>query len=65
MEPIQRMVVTVPEMAIMLGIGRNSAYEAVKTGQVKSVRIGGRVLIARHEIDRILGASTEAAPAAA
>jgi excisionase family DNA binding protein len=33
-------VVSVSEMQKMLNIGRNSAYRLLKTGKVKSIRIG-------------------------
>ena len=40
-------VVTVPEMAKMLRIGRNSAYELINTGQIQSVRVGNQIRIPR------------------
>jgi excisionase family DNA binding protein len=35
-------VVTVPELADMLKIGRNTAYELVRAGIIPSVKIGRR-----------------------
>jgi excisionase family DNA binding protein len=35
----------VPEAAKLLGIGRNTAYEAVKRGELPVIRIGRRILI--------------------
>lgn len=40
-----RATITVPQSAIVLGISRSSAYEAVRTGQIPSVVIGRRVLV--------------------
>ncbi|WP_104177656.1 helix-turn-helix domain-containing protein [Cryobacterium sp. Y50] len=40
-----RPTLTVAEAAQVLGIGRNTAYIAVHTGDLPSLRIGGRVLI--------------------
>lgn len=45
---------TVPEVALKLGIGRNAAYEGVRSGQIPSIRIGGRIVVPRPPIDRML-----------
>lgn len=44
-EPV---VLTVDETAKLLRIARGTAYEAVRTGQIPSVRIGRRILISRQ-----------------
>lgn len=36
---------TVPEAANVLGIGRSAGYEAVRSGQIPSLRIGRRLLV--------------------
>jgi len=38
-------VMTVPEMAEILQIGRNAAYDLVKSGAVRSIRIGRNIRI--------------------
>jgi len=38
-------VITVLELAKILPIGRNSAYDLVNSGQVKSVRVGNQIRI--------------------
>jgi excisionase family DNA binding protein len=43
-----RLTLTVEEAAALLGISRNSAYEAVRRGEIPSVRIGGRIVIPRR-----------------
>ncbi len=45
---------SVEETAEVLGIGRNSAYEGVRTGQIPSIRIGKRILVPRIALERIL-----------
>lgn len=40
-----RTTLTVTQMAAVIGIGRSAAYEAVRAGQIPSLRIGRRVLI--------------------
>ena len=45
---------TVEEAARELGIGRNAAYDAARTGQLPSIRIGKRILIPRAALDRML-----------
>lgn len=37
-----RTTITVPELAEVLGVGHNAAYEAVNRGQVPALRISGR-----------------------
>lgn len=39
------LVMTVPEMAEILHIGRNAAYELVKCGAIRSIRIGRTIRI--------------------
>lgn len=36
-----------------LGIGRTSLYELVKSGQLKLIKIAGRSLVPRSEIERL------------
>lgn len=46
---------TVKEAAAVLGIGRNTAYEAVKRGDIPSLSIGGRILIPTARLFALLG----------
>ena len=41
----QPLVLSVPELAAVLGIGRNSAYHLVKTGKIRCIRIGKNIRI--------------------
>ena len=46
---------TVEDIMAVLGIGRNSAYNLVRSGQIKAIHIGRQIRIARHELLRYLG----------
>lgn len=52
-----RLTLTVEEAAATLGISRASAYEAVRRGEIPSIRIGRRVLVPRVRLDRLLSAA--------
>ena len=49
-----RQTVTVAEAAALLGIGRSSAYEAVRRGQIPSIKIGRRVLVPVVALQKLL-----------
>ncbi|OGN97833.1 MAG: hypothetical protein A2Z77_02115 [Chloroflexi bacterium RBG_13_51_36] len=49
-----RLCITVPEAAEMLGISRNSAYELVKQGRFPVIRFGKRLLIPRLALEKML-----------
>lgn len=51
---MRRETLTVPEAAKILGIGRNSAYEAIRRGDIPSVRIGKRLVIPKCALYRLL-----------
>jgi excisionase family DNA binding protein len=52
----QKHVGTVEEAAEVLQISRNSAYEAVKEGQIPSIRVGRRILVLWGPFMRKVGA---------
>ncbi|MCC6263719.1 MAG: helix-turn-helix domain-containing protein [Bryobacterales bacterium] len=54
---VGRQTYTVTEAGKILGIGRSSAYVGVKTGAIRSVRIGRRIVIPRLELHRLLHGS--------
>ena len=47
-------ILTIPETAKILRIGRNSAYEAARRGQIPTVKIGKRLLVPREALERKL-----------
>jgi excisionase family DNA binding protein len=53
--------VSVPEAGRRLGISRGSAYRAARDGSLPSIRVGGRVLVPKRALDRLLdGGGAEA-----
>lgn len=55
--------ISVEQLADRLGIGRNQAYDAVRSGLIPALRIGRRWVIPRASFERLLattpaGAST-------
>lgn len=57
----QRATVSVDEAAHILGVGRASAYEGVRTGRIPSIRISQRrIVIPRIALDRLLAGGNEA-----
>jgi excisionase family DNA binding protein len=51
---MERLTVTVEEAARLLGIGRNSAYEAVRRGEIPAIRIGKRFVVPKAALERML-----------
>ena len=51
-----RLTMTVPEVAKVLGIGKNQAYEAVRRGDIPCIRIGKRILVPTRALERLLQA---------
>lgn len=44
-------ILTVRQVAAVLGITRNSVYQAAAAGEIPSVRIGRRILFARRSLE--------------
>ena len=44
----------VEELMPILGIGRNTAYDLVHSGQIKGIRIGRNIRIPKSEVIRFL-----------
>ena len=53
-EDVRRLVLTVEEAGRLLRISRPTAYEAVRTGKIPSIRIGRRILVSRIALERML-----------
>jgi excisionase family DNA binding protein len=54
---IERRTYEVEEAGRMLGLGKNSAYRAVHRNEIPSIRIGGRILVPKIALDRMLEAT--------
>lgn len=50
----KRLALTVKEAAELLGISKNSAYQACLTGELPHIKIGKRVIIPRLALERLL-----------
>jgi excisionase family DNA binding protein len=51
---IVKQTYSVEEAARILGVGRNSAYEAVRAGQIPAIRVSHRILVPRAALERLL-----------
>jgi len=49
-----RAVLTVTEVAGMLGLSRNSTYEGIRRGEIPHLRVGKRILVPRRAIEKML-----------
>ena len=49
-----RVVLTVNEVAKLLGLSRASAYQGVARGEIPSIRVGRRILVPRQALERML-----------
>ena len=52
----ERLTLSVPEAAKVLGIGRNLCYDRVKTGEIPAIRIGRRILVPLSALEKFLAA---------
>lgn len=52
----EELTLTIPEVAKILRIGRTTAYEAVRTGQIPSLRFGRVIRVPRHALESLLSA---------
>ena len=50
----KRLTLTIGETAKLLGIGRQLAYDRVKTGEIPVIKIGRRLLVPRSALEKLL-----------
>lgn len=50
----QRLTCTVEEAAELLGLSRSKAYQCVRTGELRSVQLGRRIVIPLSAIEDLL-----------
>jgi len=48
---IERKIYTVPEIAAILGIGKNQAYNLCKSNQFKIIKVGRTVKVVKQSFD--------------
>jgi excisionase family DNA binding protein len=53
-DSVTRLTYSVEEACLLLGLSRNTTYEAIRRGELRAIRIGRRLLVPRASIDRIL-----------
>jgi excisionase family DNA binding protein len=50
----ESLTMTVEEAAAALNISRSLAYEATRDGRIPAIRIGRRLLVSRHALEKLL-----------
>ena len=63
--PLERRTMRVEEAAVALGIGRTTAYLAIRRGELPCLRIGRRLVVPRAAIDRLLAGTDPLPPSLA
>lgn len=58
-DPAERPTLTVEETAAILQLGRNTVYDAVRSGEVPSIRVGRRYLVPTARLASMLGLTDE------
>ena len=53
---MKKLTVTIEEAATALGIGRNSAYAAARTGAIHTIKVGKRLLVPIASLQKMLNA---------
>lgn len=53
-KPDESLALSVEATAKILGLSRNSAYEAVRTGQIPRLRFGKRIIVPRAALNKLL-----------
>ena len=62
-DPLTKPTMSVDETAFVLGIGRATAYQAVRTGQIPSIKVGRRLRVPTAILVRMLGLDADAGQA--
>lgn len=47
-------VLTIDDLMVALSIGRNTAYELIRSGQIHSIRVGKQIRIPRDALEKYL-----------
>jgi excisionase family DNA binding protein len=54
---MERRTRTITEAAELIGVGRSAAYEAARTGDLPTIKIGHRILVPVAALERMLDLS--------
>jgi excisionase family DNA binding protein len=60
-EPI-KLAMKVKDAAAALGVGRDLIYKAIKSGEIKTSRLGDTILVPVQELEKLLGIEAPAPP---
>lgn len=52
-KPFERLAYSIDEARALLSIGRTTLYEMKKRGEIHFIKIAGRTLVPRSEIERL------------
>jgi excisionase family DNA binding protein len=55
--PTEKLTLSVSEVSKLLGMSRNAVYEAIRQGQIPSIRLGKRILVPRLRLEMLLSQS--------
>ncbi len=55
--PEGKLTLTIEETAKLLSLSRGSAYQAARTGEIPTIRIGRRLVVPRAKLLAMLGES--------
>lgn len=58
---MEELTLTVEQAAEAIGISRYLAYEAVRSGELPSIRIGRRILVPRPALEAMFGLKQQSA----
>jgi excisionase family DNA binding protein len=50
----EKLAYTIPEAAAACGLGRTTIYELIKRGELPLVKVGGRSLVRRQDLEAML-----------
>lgn len=53
-EPYAPLAHRIPDACRRLGVGRSSLYELIKSGELRSIKIGSRTLIPETDIQKLI-----------
>jgi hypothetical protein len=54
-ELLEKLTVSVEVAGKAFGLGRNSAYEACRAGQIPNIRLGGKIAVPTAPLRKMLG----------
>ena len=50
-----QLLITVPELAQVLRVGKNKAYELVNSGAIKGIKIGTQIKVPKRSVVEFMG----------